>query len=198
LQTSETSSQSKSSSDAQSFATSASISHASGGNSSAQGGNSTLTASLEGATLSNSGNASATGVNALTVAATASGEGGSSDNEVTIYGDEAPTIPVATAVAGATNTTATCWVGRGVGVQAQILGFSLGGAKRDEDCVLHTLAQSLYATGRVVAGDRLMCRIRALREALGAECLALMQTIRVSGPDPRLLKKQAFEAGLGK
>jgi hypothetical protein len=145
----------KSQSDATSSSTSAAVSNSAGGHSSsvsaggssqasqhqtANGGNSTAQGGNGGNSWANGGSGG-TALNASTLSAEAAASGGSSDNEVTIYGDEAASIPVATAIAGGTNTTAKCWVSRGVGAQMQIFGFSLGGAKKDADCERFELAQ---------------------------------------------------------
>lgn len=43
-----------------------------------------------------------------------------------------------------------------------------------------------------------MCKIRALQDALGEDCLALVHQITVVRMDPRVLKREAFERGVGK
>lgn len=58
----------------------------------------------------------------------------------------------------------------------------------------------MYARGNPDAGDILMCRIRELREAFGAECAAMLRRSRVlavpvAPVDPRVLKREAFERG---
>lgn len=110
---------------------------------------------------------------------------------VSVSGDEAPRIPVSTAIAGGTNTTASCHYSVGAGGQGTALGLSLGFGRKDKDCERFELAQFLYARGQDVAGDRLMCQISRLKEALGSDCLAMVHQIQVV--DSRLIKRQEFE-----
>lgn len=72
-----------------------------------------------------------------------------------------------------------------------MLGLSFGLGRKDRDCERFTLAQYLYDRGQDAAGDRLMCQIRVIAEALGTDCATLVhQTLVV---DTRLIKKQEFE-----
>lgn len=123
----------------------------------------------------------------------------SGDQEVVIHGDEAPRIPVATAVAGGTNTTADCRYSVGAGGQGSLLGLSFGIGRKDRDCERVQLADLMYARGNPDAGDVLMCRIKELREAFGSDCLEILRRARPVAPAAMTLhqheQKEAFERG---
>jgi hypothetical protein len=138
--------------------------------------------------LSNSGNSSAAVTGTVVDA-----------SNVTVGGDtyEAARIPVATALATAGQTTASCHYGNGGAGQGTAFGLSLTFSRKDKDCERFLLAQFLYDRGQDFAGDRLMCRIGSVAEALGEDCLALVHEIRVSRPDPRVLKREEFNRTQG-
>lgn len=130
------------------------------------------------------------------------------DQEVTVHGDttnyEAARIPVATAIAGGTNTTADCRYSVGAGGQAAIAGVSFGWGRKDRDCERIQLADLMYARNNPDAGDVIMCRIKELREAFGADCLAWLRRSRViviQAPQPvlptvhQLEERTKFERG---
>lgn len=88
---------------------------------------------------------------------------------------------VQTAVAGnALGTTADCRVGGGAGAQGASFGLSFGGARKDHDCARLVLANNLYARGQKVAGDRVFCQITEIKQALGDDCIALINEQQVS------------------
>lgn len=88
---------------------------------------------------------------------------------------------VQTAIAGnALGSTAECLKGGGVGAQGAAFGLSLGGSRKDHDCARFILANNLYARGQKVAGDRVFCQITEIKEALGADCIALVNEQQVS------------------
>lgn len=128
----------------------------------------------------------------------------SGNAEVVIHGDtyEAPRLPVASAIAGGTNTTADCRYSVGAGGQATVLGLSLGFGRKDKDCFRLQLADRFYDTANPDAGDVIMCRIKELREAFGADCLVMLRRSRLLAPSPgpaptahQLEEKRAFERG---
>lgn len=185
-----------------------SSSNATGGNALAAGGKSNATAKGGAGGSANAaggaGGLSNVVVDASPIVTSTSdgGEGGasSSDNHLTIEGDEAPRIPVATAIAGGTNTTASCRYSVGAGGQATVLGLSFGFGRKDKDCERFELAQYLYSSGNTEAGDTMLCRIGAMREAFGDECMTKIRRatrgssmVETSGPDPRLEKKAQFD-----
>lgn len=141
------------------------------------------------------------------VSATAGQATSSSDNAVEIHGDtiEAPRLPVATAIAGGTNTTAGCRYSVGGAGQAAILGLSLGFGRKDRDCERLGLAQYMYDRGNPDAGDVIMCRITELRQAFGAECLDWLRRSRLPAVEPEVVihgptahqteSREAFERG---
>lgn len=199
---------SRSSSKSSSHSSSKSNSNATGGNALAAGGKSNATAKGGAGGSANAaggaGGLSNVVVDASPIVTSTSdgGEGGasSSDNHLTIEGDEAPRIPVATAIAGGTNTTASCRYSVGGGGQATVLGLSFGFGRKDKDCERFELAQYLYSSGNTEAGDTMLCRIGAMREAFGDECMTKVRRatrgssmVETSGPDPRLEKKAEFE-----
>lgn len=123
------------------------------------------------------------------------GEGGasSSANDLTIEGDEAARIPVATALVGSTNTTAPCRYSAGGAGQAPVIGLSIVFAKKDKDCERLIVAQDLYGRGQKTAGDKVYCLISTVREALGDDCLSLINELTVVRTDRRLEKKSEFD-----
>jgi hypothetical protein len=187
-------SQAKSSADARSQSTSGSSSRASGGKAQSS--------------LSNSGNASQSSVVTVATAPVISVDGSdpsvSTTDEVIIHGDEttyeAPRLPVSSAIAGGTNTTADCRYSVGGGAQGSFLGLSLGIGRKDRDCERRDLANHFYAIGNPDAADVIMCRIKELREAFGEECLAWLRRSRPAaapvGPTRRQIEqREAFERG---
>lgn len=203
-------SHSSSKSSSASHSSSKSSSNATGGKSIATGG---LATSNAAGGAGGSGGESNVNVDVSPIVTSTSegGEGGesSSDNHLTIEGDEAThmrRIPVATALAGGTNTTANCRYSAGVGGQTSIFGLSIGGGRKDLDCERFELAQYLYANGNRKAGNTIMCKIGTMRDAFGDEetCLEVLgyqisaTSVTVTPADPRLEKKAAFERGVGK
>jgi hypothetical protein len=139
------------SSDADARATSKSVSDADSSSSSQV--NSTNTAEGGAATASNAGNAQSTTIT-------------SAKN------------PVNTAVAGIGETTAGCRYHNGGGVQVVGVGLSLGHSSKDKDCERIALAQLMWSRGQDIAGDRIMCKVATVAEALGEDCLALVHELK--------------------
>jgi hypothetical protein len=138
------------------------------GNTSAVTGPSTSSATANSA---NQGNSSATGGTATTGPSTSdSNSGGNSYSSVA----EAPRIPVATALAGIGVTTAGCRFAEGLGVQTMPAGTSVGLSFKDHDCARFEIAQFLYSRGQDAAGDRVMCQIKDVSDALGKDCLTII------------------------
>lgn len=52
------------------------------------------------------------------------------------------------------------------------------------------LAEFMYGRGLDTAGDKLMCQIRTMKDALGTDCITLVHQYKL---DARLTKKQEFE-----
>jgi len=186
---SRSSSAARSQSDARSTATSDSKSSISGVqlSSMSAGGSATLSSQ-------DSGNSSSEVTDQSVHAASASNLGQS----VNIEGDQAPRIPVASALATVGNTTAACHYANGGAGQGNAFGLSLSFSRKDRDCERYMLAQYLYDRGQDAAGDRLMCQIRVMREALGEDCLGLVHQIQLIHVDPRELKRLDFERNINK
>lgn len=85
-----------------------------------------------------------------------------------------PRIPVNTAIAGIGMTTAGCRYAEGLGVQTSPAGASIGFSFKDKDCSRFSLAQFLYSRGQNEAGDKVMCKIKLIQDALGADCLIII------------------------
>jgi hypothetical protein len=134
------------------------------GNTSAVTGASTSTSNS-----SNQGNShsSATGG----AGGTSASESDSGGNSYSSYA-AASRIPAATALAGIGITTAGCRFAEGLGVQTMPAGTSVGFSFKDHDCARFQLAQFLYSRGQDIAGDKVLCQISELKDALGADCLA--------------------------
>ena len=86
--------------------------------------------------------------------------------------------PVSTALAGVGETTADCRYHDGAGIQLLGVGLSGGKSRKDADCSRLKLAQYLYSRGDSMAGDRVMCNISLIKEALGDDCLALVNQLQ--------------------
>lgn len=108
--------------------------------------------------------------------ATADNAGNSQTTEFNSY---TPRAPVNTAVAGFQITNAPCRFAEGLGIQTNNVGGSVGFTFKDKDCERFQYAQYMYARGQNVAGDRLMCLIKRIYEALGDDCLALVNELVV-------------------
>lgn len=87
---------------------------------------------------------------------------------------EAARIPVATALAGFQNTTAPCRYAEGLGIQTTGAGAAVGFTFEDSDCKLVLIADGFYTRGQWLAGDRIMCKTKALTKALGKDCLDVL------------------------
>lgn len=101
------------------------------------------------------------------------------NNQTTEFNSNAPRMPVNTAIAGFQITNAPCRYSEGVGIQTSPVGASVGFTFKDKDCERFQYAQYLYYRGQTIAGARLMCRIKRIKEALGEDCEALMNEITV-------------------
>ena len=86
--------------------------------------------------------------------------------------------PVNTAVAGIGETTAGCRYHNGGGVQVAGVGLSLGHSRKDKDCERIAVAQVFWSHGQDIAGDRIMCKVTTVAEALGEDCLALVHELK--------------------
>lgn len=102
---------------------------------------------------------------------------GNQTSEVSNYA--AARNPVATAVAGFQVTTASCRFAEGVGIQTLPAGTSVGLTFKDHDCIRAELAQMLYSRGARAAGDKLMCEIKEVHDALGKDCLTTIALVEV-------------------
>jgi hypothetical protein len=145
------------------------VSAAGGSGGQATGGASTAEGGSVGNTSSTS-NSSNQGNSRSSAAGGSSTSEGSSDSQTSVYA--APRIPVGTAVASIGITTAGCRFAEGLGVQTMPAGTSLGFSFKDHDCARFQLAQFLYSRGQDIAGDKVLCQITELKDALGADCLA--------------------------
>jgi hypothetical protein len=81
-----------------------------------------------------------------------------------------------------TNTTSPCFHSVGVGLSSPIGGISFTKGRKSADCFRLELAQSLYARNNNLAGDRVMCSITELKQALGADCIAYLNQKPVDEP----------------
>lgn len=144
----------------------------------ATGGNSTSTSAAQGGSSRSTVNDSGNSRSASLSGAEANNEG----NTTTIQGDtyRAARIPVNTAIAGFQITTASCRYAEGLGIQAVPAAGSVGLTFKDKDCSRAELAQVFYARGADDAGDKLMCQIKLVREALGDDCLAEVHVLVVT------------------
>lgn len=105
--------------------------------------------------------------------------------------------PVATALAGFQVTTASCRFAEGVGIQTMPAGTSVGLTFKDHDCIRAELAQMLYSRGARAAGDKLMCEIREVKDALGADCLVTISLVveaPVAAPVDAVTHQELLEA----
>jgi hypothetical protein len=98
--------------------------------------------------------------------------------QLTTITNTSPKAPVNTAVAGLGETTAACRYHDGGGLQLAGVGLSLGKSRKDGDCERLKLAEFLYQRGNDLAGDRVMCNIKAIKEALDPDCLALVHELK--------------------
>lgn len=85
--------------------------------------------------------------------------------------------PVNTAIAGIGDTTAACRYHNGGGLQLFGVGLSLGHSSKDKDCERIALAQLMWSRGQDIAGDKIMCKVTTVHEALGDDCLALVHEL---------------------
>lgn len=58
-------------------------------------------------------------------------------------------------------------------------GTSVGLTFKDHDCIRAELAQMLYSRGARAAGDKLMCEIKEVHDALGKDCLTTIALVEV-------------------
>jgi hypothetical protein len=84
---------------------------------------------------------------------------------------------VSTAIAGIGETTAQCRYHDGAGLQLFVVGASFGKSRADKDCQRYSAAQFFYQHGQPEAGNRLMCTVTVVHEALGDDCLTLIKTV---------------------
>lgn len=101
---------------------------------------------------------------------------GNSQSTTTTY--NAQKNPVNTAIAGMGDTTAGCRYHNGGGLQLLGVGVSIGHSSKDKDCERIALAQIMWNRGQDMAGDRIMCKVTAVAEALGEDCLALVHELK--------------------
>lgn len=127
-----------------------------------------------GGSAASKASSSSTSLSASSSAANADNNGNSQSTEF-----NSPRNPVNTAVAGFQITNAPCRYAEGLGIQTNNVGGSVGFTFKDKDCERFQYAQYMYARGQNVAGDRLMCLIKRIHEALGDDCLALVNELVV-------------------
>lgn len=102
-------------------------------------------------------------------------DGGSASNSTTVNGDTID-IPrqAPPAFAVMANTTAACYTSTGVGLSTPVGGVSFGTGRKAKDCSRVMLAEAFYAKGQKMAGDKLMCSVTEVRQALGEDCMVLL------------------------
>lgn len=106
--------------------------------------------------------------------ASAGGSGGNTGPVTNSYTNVNPRAPVNSAFATPGMTTAGCRFSDAVGISAFIVSGSFSKSRADTDCRLATMADSQYARGNTMAGDKLTCRISYVHAALGDDCEALL------------------------
>jgi hypothetical protein len=102
------------------------------------------------------------------------------------------------AFAGGTNTTAQCHYSVGFGGSAPVAGLSLGFGRKDKDCERLVLAQYLRGIGQLSASQRVLCQITELKRALGEDCIALVNEIRVEKPTAEYATKTDLDRAFRK
>ena len=153
---------------------------ASGGDSSARSNAKSTSASSSRSVATSGSESSADSSNTNTANGGSATNAGNSQSTSTSY--TAQKNPVNTAIAGVGETTAACRYHNGGGLQLLGVGISVGHSSKDADCERLALATFLYAHGKDLAGDRVMCNITAVKEALGEDCLALVNELKAAPP----------------
>src|SRR5665213_917377 len=142
-----------------------------------QNANSSSTSSATGGTGGAShSNAVSTSGSSATGSATATNAG---NTQSTAYNSASTYNEVRQAVDGyssGSNNTSGCVLEQHAGIGAVIGGISFGHGKRDRNCARQQLAIVLWARGETEAGNRIYCSIDEVKDALGADCLALLST----------------------
>ena len=100
------------------------------------------------------------------------------NTNVSVTGDEAARIPVATATAPSINPTATCMGSSTAGGQGMSIGLSMGSSWESENCMYLETARSFEQAG--YKEDALAIRCQSEYAASAPSCKALNQT----GGDP--------------
>jgi hypothetical protein len=151
---------------------------ATGGNSAAVSGSK----SASSATSKSSANADSSSASSADSTNTNSATGGTATNagntQSTSTTYQAQKNPVSTAIAGVGETTAGCRYHNGGGLQLLGVGISVGHSSKDKDCERIALAEYMYAHGKDIAGDQIMCKVTTVAEALGEDCLALVHELK--------------------
>jgi len=109
--------------------------------------------------------------------ASASNSGNNAAQQVNVGGDhyEAARIPVATAAAWAAPATAPCYATWGAGVQTAVVGGSVSGGTKDQDCSTMEVARRADLMGEKEIAREVMCDLtqyRAARARRGDPCEA--------------------------
>lgn len=123
-----------------------------------------------------------TGGTSTSESGSSSQSGASSNGQAITDNYAAAHIPVNTALAGFQTTTAGCRYGEGLGVQLSNAGVSGGLSFKDHDCARLQLAEFFYSRGQDIAGDRVICQIREVQQALGDDCLGLVHEVTATVP----------------
>lgn len=109
---------------------------------------------------------------------TASAANNAGNSQNIIFGDQR--VAAASAIAGVGDTTAKCRYHDGAGVQLIGFGVSFGKSRADSDCRKVAYADLFYARGDDSAGNRMLCSIKDIRNAMGDsldDCLALVNEL---------------------
>jgi hypothetical protein len=73
-----------------------------------------------------------------------------------------------------TNTTSGCRYDSHMGLGSVLGGISFGRGFKDKGCVQLKLANEFWSKGMNIAAERIYCSIKEVKEALGEDCIALL------------------------
>lgn len=134
------------------------------------------------------------GAAAAAVAAASSTSGG---NVISVAGDAAPTIPVASAwAAGLTAANGTCMGSTSAGAQGVTVGLSFGTTWSDTSCDMRYDAQALAAIGQTAAAVARLCQKPEIAQAMadaGTPCrkATAAKVAGYEGSDPYVIRRMA-------
>lgn len=123
----------------------------------------------------------------------------SGGNVISVQGDAAPTIPVASAwAAGLTAANGTCMGSTSAGAQGVTVGLSFGSTWVDAGCDMRYDAQALVAAGQAGAAVARLCQKPEIAQAMadaGTPCrkatAAAAKVAGYEGSDPFVLRRLA-------